>query len=330
MSNRRKLVIALGASTLAAPLSVFAQQLSGKFHRIGFLGPSSAGGIASRLAAFRAGMQDLGYVEGKNLFIEFRWAEGNFDRLPELAAELVRLNVDLIMTHGARATGVAKQVTATIPIVTIVAEPIELGFVASLARPGGNITGSTHFQAELNAKRLELLKDAVPRARRVAVLIHAEDSSLTMGGTMLKAMEQAAKSLRLELQLFKVRKPDEFEHAFAEMTARRVDAVVIPEHPVMIANAKAIGSIASKQRFPSIGFEDIVNAGGLIGYGPNFPEMFRRAAYFVDKILRGAKPGDIPVEQPTKFEFIVNLKTAKSLGIKFPQSILVSADKVIE
>ncbi len=292
------------------------------------MGAESASGYTSRVDALRAGLRDLGYVEGKNIVIEFRWADGKNDRLPELAAELVRLKVDVLVTHAVPATRAAKQATTTIPIVTAaVADPVALGLVASLARPGGNITGSTFFFAEIIAKRLELLKEAMPRITQVAVLLNPDNPSM---GPNFRAMELKAKSLKVVLQRFEARGPNEFENAFSAMAKKRVDAVAVVEDPMFIANAKGLADLAAKQRFSSIGFNEFAEAGGLIGYGANYLEMWRRAAYFVDKILKGAKPGDLPIEQPTRFELVVNMKTAKALGVKISQSILVRADKVIE
>lgn len=328
MINRRKMVLALGAGALAAPFTAFAQQPTPKVHRIGFLGAVSASDFESRVDALRAGLRDLGYVEGQNLIIEFRWAEGKYDRLPELAAELVRLKVDILVTHATVGTRAAKQATTTIPIVMAASgDPVAAGVVASLARPGGNITGSAFFNLELSAKRLELLKEAVPRTKRVAVLVHLDS---TTNGLQLDAMEPAAKLLKVELQQFKVRGPNEFESAFTAMAKRRVDAVVINEEPMLIANAKGIADLAAKQRLPSIGFKEIAEAGGLMAYGVNILEMYRRAAVFIDKILKGTNPRELPIEQATRFELLINMKTARALGIKFPNSILVRADKVIE
>ena len=325
--HRRKLLVALGAGALTVSFGSFAQQ-QGKVWRVGFLGSESASGFASRVEALRAGLRDLGYEEGKNLVIEFRWADGKNDRLPELAAELVRLNVDVLVTYASPSIRAAKQATTTIPIVmAAVADPVALGLVASLARPGGNVTGSTFFMTELAAKRIELLKDAFPRITQVAVLVDPGNSA---NGPIFQAMETAARSVKVTLHEFAVRGPDEFGSAFAAMGKKRVGAIAVMENPIFIANAKAIADLAAKQRLPLIGGSEFAEVGGVIGYGANLLDLYRRAAYFVDRILKGAKPADLPVEQPTKFELVVNMKTAKALGIKIPGSILVRADKVIE
>ena len=280
------------------------------------------------MEALRAGLRDVGYVDGKNIVIDYRWAEGKYERLPELAAELVRLKIDVLVSQGTPATLAAKRATTTIPIVMpAVGDAIATGIVASLARPGGNITGSTFFVPELNAKRLELLKEAVPRMTRVAVLLNPDNP---VSRPVFQAMETTAKSLKMELQRYEARGPNEFENAFSVMAKRRVEAVAIPEHSIYVANAGMIADLAAKKRIPLVGFPQIAEVGGLIGYGVNILELYRRAGYFVDKILKGAKPGDIPVERPTKFELVVNRKTAKALGITIPQSLLQRADKVVE
>ncbi len=326
--NRRRLLIALSAGAFTAPLASFAQQQPAKVFRIGFLGSESASRYVSRVEALRAGLRDLGYIEGRNILIEYRWAEGKIERLPALAAELVSLKLDVIVTHATPGTRAAKRATATIPIVMAVSiDPVAMGLIASLARPGGNITGSTFFGPELSAKRIELLKDAMPRIMRVAFIVNSDNPSMGLG---LQAMESTARSLKMESEKIEVRSPKEFDGAFAAMAKRRVDAVAVQEDPLFIANAGAIADLAIKRRLPSIGFTEFAETGGLIGYGANYPEMFRRAAYFVDRILKGAKPGELPVEQPTKFELVINMKTAKALGITIPQSIRLRADKVIE
>ena len=327
MITRRKLVLALGAGAFA-PLASFAQQQPAKVYRIGFLGAESAFGFASYVEALRAGLRDLGYVEGKNIVIEFRWGEGKYDRLPGLAAELVRLKVDVLVTQGTPGTRAAKQATTTIPIVMATsADAVATGLVAGLARPEGNVTGSTYFGPELAAKRLELLKDAMPRVTKVAVLLNPDNP---VNGPNLQAMVTAAKLLKLDLQQFEARGPNEFDSAFAAMAKKRVDAVTINEDAIFTSNPRAIAEFATKQRLPLIGFTEFAEAGGLLSYGVNRIEMYRRAAYFVDKILRGANPGDLPIERPTKFELVINMKTAKALGIKIPGSILLRATNVIE
>jgi putative ABC transport system substrate-binding protein len=327
MNKRRKLIIALCASALAAPLPSFAQQPV-KIARIGFLGAASASGYTRQLDGFRLGLRDFGYMEGKNIVIEYRWAEGNYARLAELAAELVRSKVDVIVTHGTPGTRAAKGATTTIPIVMAISgDAVATGLVVSLSRPGENITGSTFFDPELSAKRIELLKEILPRITRVAVLVNPDNPVI---GPMFKAMEITAKSLKLELQQFAVRGPNEFENAFSAMAQKSVKAVAIQEDGMLNANVRTAGDLTTKKRLPAIGNIEVAQAGGLLGYGVNFPETFRRAAYFVDKILKGVKPADLPVEQPTVFELVINMKTAKALGIQIPQSVLLRANRVIE
>jgi ABC-type uncharacterized transport system substrate-binding protein len=327
MMDRRRFLLTSLAGALAAPLAAEAQQPA-KVAHIGFLGATSASAWASQVAALRAGLRDLGYMEGLNLVIEFRWAEGKYDRLPDLAAELVRLRVDLLLTYGTPGTLAAKRATTTIPIVMVHSgDALATGLVASLSRPGGNITGSTFFVPELMAKRLELLKETVPRVTEVAVLLNPDNS---MKGPVFKAMENTATSLKVALHPFEVRGPSEFDSIFSAMAKRRVDAVVILEDAVFVTNTRAIAKLAAKVRLPSAGFTEFAQAGGLIGYGVNYLEMYRRAAVFVDKTLKGAKPGELPVEQATKFEVVANTKTAKALGLTIPPSLLARADQVIE
>ena len=260
--------------------------------------------------------------------IELRWAEGKNDRLPELAAELVRLKVDLLVTHGTLPLRAALNATTTIPIVLATGgDVVALGFVTNLARPGGNMTGSVFFATELAAKRVELLKNALPRLTNVAVLLNADSPNTPL---YLQAMETTARTSKVTLQKFPVRGSHEFDSAFAAIGKKGIGAVVIPDDPMFINNAPLITGLAAKRRLPSIGPSENAMAGGLMSYGVNFPGMFHRAAYFVDKILKGAKPGDIPIEQATRFELIVNMKTAKALGITLPPAVLVRADRVIE
>ncbi len=328
MTSRRHLLIALGAGVVAAPLGSFAQQKPPKVHRIGLLSSELPASWTDRVDAFRAGLRDLGYVEGRNVLIEFRWAEGKMDRLPGLAAELVRLGSDVIVAHGLVGCRTAKQATATIPIVCASSpDLVAAGLVTSLARPGGNMTGSVLFQQEVAAKQIELLKEAIPRTRRVGVLLNPDNPA---NAVQLQAMEPAARVLKIELQQFGARGPREFNAAFSAMAKARIDSIMILGVTLVIASVKEIAGLVLKHRLPSIGSKEFAEAGGLMAYDVNRQEQWRRAAYFVDKILKGAKPGDLPIERPTKFELIVNMKTARALGITIPQSVLVRADRVIE
>ena len=330
MKARREFLIVgtAGLALLSASFTSLAQQ-KGKVWRVGFLGPTTASGIASWVEALRAGLRDLGYAEGRNLAIEFRWAEGKYERLPELAGELVRLKVDVIVTHSVAGIRAAKAATTTIPIVMGTSgDPITTGLIASLARPGGNVTGMSGFSPEATVKRLELVKDALPRVRQVAVLWNADNPG-NIQRTM-PAMEVAAASVKLELHRFEARVPGEFDVVFAAMAKRGVEAVVMGEDPVLIANAAAAAKLAIKARLPLVGPIEFAESGGLIAYGANRRELFRRAAAFVDKIFKGAKPADLPVEQATRLELVVNLKTAKALGLTIPQPFLLRADRVIE
>ncbi len=328
-AQRRQFLINASA-LLAAPLPGFAQQPPVNIPRIGFLGVSTPEAWAPRVDAFRAGLRDLGYVEGKNVVLEFRFAQGHYDRLPDLAAELARIKVDIIVTHTVPGALAAKQATATnrIPVVmTNVGDAIGAGIVASLARPGGNITGDTFFVTELAAKRLEVLKDAIPRVRRVAVLANP-DNALT--ALSFQAMEATAKGLNLALTRIHARVPADLDGAFAAMMKEGVDALSVVEDAVLIANFKKIAELAVDRRLPSISFIEYADAGGLFGYGANYLALYRRAAVFVDKILKGANPGDIPVERPTKFDFVINMKTAKALDLTILAATRMRADRQIE
>jgi putative ABC transport system substrate-binding protein len=325
--RRRDAIALLGGAAVVWPLTARAQQPA-KVARIGFLGSSSASGWARRVEALRAGLRNLGYVEGKNIVIEFRWADGMYDRLADLAAELVRLKVEVLVTHGTPGTIAARRATTTIPIVMVHSgDAVATGLVASLARPGANVTGSTLLNPELMAKRLELLKEAIPRIAQVAVLLNPDNPTKR---PVLEAMETTAASLRVTLHPFDARGPNEFDGRFSAMAERRVEAVVILEDSVFVANARAIGALAEKTRLFSAGFPEFAEAGGLIGYGANYLAMYRRAAFFVDKILEGAEPADIPVQQPTRFDFIINVKTARALGLAVPKPTLLRANEVIE
>jgi len=329
MSNRRKLIVALGAGAFAAPFGSFAQQQPTKAPRIGYLSSDSQSTIASRIEAFRQGLRELGYVEGKNIAIEWRFAEGKADRLSGLAAELVRLKVDLIVTTGPAATRAAKDATVTIPIVMAQdSDPVGNGLVASLARPGRNITGLSSLAAEISGKRLELLKEIVPRLARVAVF----GSSITPGNAhALKETEFAAKKLGVQFQYVDLLAAKDIAPAFQAAANGHADAILVLSSIVVISQRPQIANLAVKSRLPTIYDRgELAEDGGLMSYGTNFTDLSRRAATYVDRILKGGKPAELPVEQPTKFELVINMKTAKSLGIKIPNSILVQATKVIE
>ena len=274
------------------------------------------------------GLRDLGYIEGRNLVIESRWADGQFERLPNFAAELARLNVDIILTAGTPGIRAAKNATTKIPIVMVTSgDPVAFGFVASLGKPGGNVTGSSNFGPELSAKRLELLKDAFPGTQRVGVVFNPENS---INDRNLPVMEKSAASLKLTLHKIEVRNIEDLKNLHFALTKQRVDAVVLPDDDFIAANQGRVVEWANAQRLPSIGRADFAQAGGVIGYSVDFLDLYRRSALFVDKIVRGAKPADIPVEQPIRFDFIVNLKAAKMIGVNVSTSILVQAEKVIE
>jgi ABC-type uncharacterized transport system substrate-binding protein len=325
---RRREVIAGLAGVVASWPRVACAQQAGKVARIGFLGATFASSWANRMEAFRSGLRDLGYVEGKNILIESRWAEEQYDQLPALAAELVRLKVDVLLTYGTPGTLAAKRATTDIPIIFLYSgEAVAAGLVASLPRPGGNITGSTYFLPQLLAKRLELLREVMPHITRVAILVNPDNPLFK---STLPVLEISANSLKIELQQFDAHSPSEFEVAFLAMANRRIDAILFQEDAIFLENLRAIAYLAAKQALPFAGPSEFAEAGALIGYGVDFLEMCRRTAVFVDKILKGAKPGDLPIEQPTKFELVVNLRTAKALGLDVPPSLLARADEVIE
>ena len=286
--------------------------------------------IASPFAeAFRQGLRGLGYVEGQNIDLEERWAEGRFDRLPSLAAELVRLNIDIIVTASTPAAQGAQQATKSIPIVlTLVSDPVESGLVGSLARPGGNVTGLSLMHPDLTGKRLELLKEVIPKLSRVAVLSNPANPSIP---PLLRETEAAARALSIQLQVFEVRNPTELDSAFSAMTRDRAGALVVLPDGTFQNERRRIAALAVKGRLPAMyAWKEAVDEGGLMAYGASVPDIFRRAATYVDKILKGAKPADLPVEQPTKFEFIINLKAAKQIGLTIPPNVLARADKVIK
>lgn len=321
----RLLVVVLALA--AAPLLSGAQPVAGKVPRVGLLGVTSAAGYARQIEAMRQGFRDLGYIEGQNLVIEYRWAEGRYDRLAALAAELIGLQPDVIVTSGP-GTRVFKEATTTIPIVMAVgADAVADGVVASLARPGGNITGSTFFGPELSAKRLEILKGAVPRLARVAVLLNPDNRNYRVD---LEAVRKTAAALNVELLEAPARSPREFEDAFALMIRRRADGLVALSDSMFVANMRHLGELSVANRLPGAGSDEYAEGGGLLAYGVSFPDLWRRAPYFVDRILKGGTPATIPVEQASKFAMVLNLKTARSMGLPIAQSLLLRADQVIE
>jgi putative ABC transport system substrate-binding protein len=325
--GRRTLARLLAGAATVRPMGALAQPAE-KAARIGFLGTTFASSWTSRSEAFRSGLRELGYVEGRNVAIESRWADERYDLLPALAAELVRLKVDVLLTYGTPGTLAARRATADIPIVFAYSgDAVAAGLVASLARPGANVTGSTYFLPQLLAKRLELLKEAMPHIARVAVLVKPDNPLFR---STLPVLQTAADALRVELQQFDAHGPGEFDVAFSAMAGRRMEAVLLQEDAVFLGNVHAIAGLAAKQSLAIAGSGEFAEAGALIGYGVDFLEMCRRAAVFVDKILKGARPADVPVEQATKFETVLNLRTARSLGVTIPPSILLRADRVIE
>lgn len=319
-------LLAVALAVVIAPLTAGAQAVTGKIPRVGVLGVTSAAGYARQVEAMRQGFRDLGYVEGQNIVIEYRWAEGRYDRLPALAAELIRLQPDILVTSGA-GTRVVREATTTIPIVMAVGgDAVASGLIASLARPGGNITGSTFFGPELSAKRLEMLKGAVPRLARVAVLLNPDSNY----GVDFEMVKKTAAALNVELLEAPARSPHEFDDAFALMLRRRADGLVVLSDSMFVANMRRLGELSAAKHLPGAGSDEYAEGGGLLAYGVSFPELWRRAPYFVDKILKGGKPATIPVEQASRFAFIINLKTAKALGFTIPQALLLRADQVIQ
>jgi len=315
-------VAALGGTAITD-----AQQLK-KVARIGFLASSSSERVKSRLAAFQQGLRELGYVEEKNVIIEYRSAEGKFERLPEIASELVRLKVDLLVVEGAPAAHATKNATSVIPIVIgNAADPVGTGLVASLARPGGNITGLSDFNLGVVTKRLELLKEIVPSASRVAVLWNPTNPTNPL---QLKETQTAAPGLGVTLLSLEAKGADDIERAFSAIRKERPGALIVIGDPMFGTQQKRITQLTIKSRLPAIyGAPESVDAGGLMSYGTNFADLFRRAATYADKILKGTKPADLPVEQPKKFEFIINLKAAKQIGLIIPPNVLARADRVI-
>jgi putative ABC transport system substrate-binding protein len=327
--DRRSFISSLAGGLLAAPLTSEAQQTAPTIAKIGLLSVTTPVVLASSIEAFRQALRGLGHVEG-TFVLEVRYGDGRFERLPELARELVGLKMDVILATSDVVIAAIKRETQTIPIVMVFStDPMGTGFVASLARPGGNVTGLSNISSELSRKRLELLREAVPGLSRVAALWNPD-----VRGALLdyKETEGAARLLRLELQSVEVSRAEDLDRAFSAVTQQRAQALVLAgANPVGFINRGKISTFAQRNRLPSMyPTREYVEAGGLMSYGPSLPDLFRRAATYVDKILKGAKPGDLPVEQPTKFELVINLKTAKALGLTIPPSLLQRADQVIE
>jgi putative ABC transport system substrate-binding protein len=328
MSSRRDFITLLGGAAAAWPLTARAQQ-TGRLPTIGFFSAGSALAIRDWVAALVQRLGELGWIEGRTVAIEYRWAEGHNERLAEIAAEFVRRKVDVIVTHSTAPVTAAKQATSTIPIVfaSVAADPVGIGLVASLARPGGNITGISSLTAELAGKRLELLRELIPSVHRLAIMTNADAPGAVLETADAQA---AARTLGLEIITSEIRRAEDIPPAF-EALKGRADALFVTPEPLVLTNRIRINILAAAARLPTVyGLREYVEAGGLMSYGANFPNQFRRGADLIDKILRGAKPADIPVERPTKFDLVINLTTAKALGLTIPESLLLRADEVIE
>ena len=325
MTTRRQVVLAFASGALA-PLVSFAQQPR-KVWRIGILETTSMAQNAANMDAFQRGMRELGYAEGQHFVIDYRSADGRAERFPDLAAEMLRGRVDLILTRGTPATQAARNATASIPVVSAaIADP--LMFVPSLARPGGNITGLSSVMTDLSAKRLELLREIVPGVPKIAVLMNMSNAALL---PVWQETETSARSLGLQAQLFDVRRVDDLQTAFEAAKKQRRNALIVGQDGLIQANSKHVVELAARHLLTTIySSSEYVELGGLISYGVSYPDLYRRVASYVDKIMKGSKPGDLPIEQPTKLELVINMKTAKALGLKIPQSVLLRADRVIE
>jgi ABC-type uncharacterized transport system substrate-binding protein len=325
---KKKITVLTLCALLCALCFAASAQQPKKVPRIGFLSMSSPSSETPPLAAFRQGLRDLGYVEGENILVEYRYAEGKSDRLRDLAAELVRLKVDVIVVGSILSASTAKDATKTIPIVMSGSDPVASGLINSLARPGGNITGVTNLSPEVGGKQLELLKDSIPKLSRIAVLVNPDSAASSL---QLKETQAAGRSVGVHLRTLTARGLNDFDKAFADAKKDGAQALSVLASPVFSVHKMRLIELSSKARLPAIyPNDDFVEAGGLMSYGADRSEMWRRAAVYVDKILKGTKPGDLPVEQPMKFEFVINLKTAKQIGLTIPQSVLYKADRVIK
>jgi putative tryptophan/tyrosine transport system substrate-binding protein len=326
--RRREFLGVLGGAAAAWPLDARAQQPN-KTRRIGFMGNSTAALEVNLLAPFRAELRARGYEEGRNIEIEYRWAEGQYERFPKLIAELLAAKVELIVTAGTPATLAVKQATTSVPLVMIaVGDPVGNGIVSSLARPGGNITGLSSIAPELEGKRLEFLREIIPNLSHVALILNPTNP---FHATSMKQARPAAEKLRIKLLVLEVKKTDEFDAAFGEILRQRAEAMLILADRVFLHGRRQLMEFATKHRLPTMNpYRELVESGGLISYGPSYEDMHRRAADYVDKILKGSKPGDLPIQLPTKFDLRINLKAAKAMGIKISESFLLQADQVIE
>jgi putative tryptophan/tyrosine transport system substrate-binding protein len=326
--RRIRLAVILAVSLVLAPLATEGQQAA-KVQRVGYLGYDASGSDPTGISGLRQGLRDLGYIENQNIVIEYRFAEGQPDRLPGLISELTNLKVAVLITQGTEVTAAAKRATATTPIVTVSGDPVGLGFVESMAHPGGNITGLSFAQGEaFSGKWLELTKETMPKASRVGIIWNPANRSMTGA---LKQMELLAPGLSLQLSSHTVRSAADIDAAFAAVSRARVAALIVLTDPLVVAQKMRLVGLATVRRIPTIyGIREFVDAGGLMSYGPSLFDLWRQSAAYVDKILKGAKPADLPVEQPTKFELVINLKTARALGLTIPQSLLVRADEIIQ
>jgi putative ABC transport system substrate-binding protein len=327
-TKRREFITLLGGAAVAWPLAASAQQ-PGRLPTIGFLGESTPSGQREWVAAFEQRLRELGWIRGRDVAIEYRWAEGRNERFADIVADVIRLKVDVIVTQGTPSVLAAKEATSIIPIVfSIAGNPVANGLVASLNRPGGNVTGLTNQTADLAGKRLELLREVVPSLRRLAIMANVDNPSVMLDVGEVRA---AARALGLEVATLEIRRAEDIASAIDASIQGRAEALYVAGDPLVTTNRNRLSILAVGARLPTIhGNRENVEAGGLMSYGPNLPDLHRRAAEFVDKILRGTKPGDIPVEQPTKFDFVVNLITAKALGLEVPPTLLARADEVIE
>ena len=326
--RRRDLIAALGSAAATWPFAARAQQPA-KLPSIGFMGQTTRSVAGEWTAAFVQRLRELGWIDGHNVAIEYRWGEGRNERFAEIAAEFVRLKVDVIVTSGTSQVLAAKQATSVIPIVFATAgDPVGTGLVTSLARPGGNVTGLSNQMLDLAGKQLELLREVVPNLRRLAIIGNVDNPVVVIE---IGEVQAAARMLGLEVVILEIRRAEDIALAFEALVEGRAQALYVTSDALVITNRARIHTLAMGMRLPTMyGSRDYVEAGGLMSYGPNYPNQFRRAAEYVDKILRGAKPGDIPVEQPTKFDLVINLTTAKALGLEIPPTLLARADEVIE